>query len=98
VFRSRAGNKTTLDGVLEASKRGDDEDLAHDATFPDNVESEFRFVSSAERDHRHNTHWLPKPRQRQKDDDDDDDDEVAGPSRYVAYCDAASLYPSSGKK
>ena len=40
---------------------------------------------------RHNSHWLPC------NNDDDDDDDKSGPSRWINYYDAASLYPSSGK-
>jgi hypothetical protein len=40
-------------------------------------------VSDREEDHAHNSHWL--------------EDGKGGPSRFVAYYDAASLYPSSGK-
>lgn len=42
-----------------------------------------RLVSDREKDHAHNSHWL--------------EDGKGGPSRFVAYYDAASLYPSSGK-
>ena len=38
---------------------------------------------------RHNSHWLPC--------NNDDDDDESGPSRWINYYDAASLYPSSGK-
>ena len=38
---------------------------------------------------RHNSHWLPC--------NNDDDDDKSGPSRWINYYDAASLYPSSGK-
>ena len=37
---------------------------------------------------RHNSHWLPC---------NNDDDDESGPSRWINYYDAASLYPSSGK-
>lgn len=40
-----------------------------------------RLVSDRLQDHAHNSHWL----------------EDGGPSRFVAYYDAASLYPSSGE-
>ena len=36
---------------------------------------------------RHNSHWLPC----------NNDDDESGPSRWINYYDAASLYPSSGK-
>ena len=42
-----------------------------------------RLVSDREEDHAHNSHWLEGGK--------------GGPSRFVAYYDAASLYPSSGK-
>ena len=35
---------------------------------------------------RHNSHWLPC-----------NNDDESGPSRWINYYDAASLYPSSGK-
>jgi len=48
-----------------------------------------------------NAHWLNDNDDSDSDsDDDDDDDNVVkrgGPSRWVAYYDAASLYPSSGE-
>ena len=43
-----------------------------------------RLVSDRQEDHAHNSHWL--------------EDGAGGPSRFVAYYDAASLYPSSGKR
>lgn len=43
-----------------------------------------RLVSDRPEDHAHNSHWL--------------EEGEGGPSRFVAYYDAASLYPSSGKR
>ena len=43
-----------------------------------------RLVSDRHEDHAHNSHWL--------------EEGEGGPSRFVAYYDAASLYPSSGEQ
>jgi len=84
VFRSRAGEPTRLDEILKqpTDAGGDDDD---DPV----LEPEIRVkVSRREEDHRNNAHLV---------DDNDDGGGGSGPSRYVAYCDAASLYPSSGE-
>jgi len=71
-----------LDEILkQPTDAGDDDD---DPV----LEPEIRVkVSRREEDHRNNAHLV----------DDDDGGGGSGPSRYVAYCDAASLYPSSGE-
>ena len=51
-----------------------------DPSVPDSLGESL--VSDLDADHTHNAHWL--------------EDKEGGPSRYVAYYDAASLYPSSG--
>lgn len=50
------------------------------------------FVSKDPLDHAHNSHWLRGPSPSSA------GSQISGPSRFVAYYDAASLYPSSGKR
>jgi len=81
VFRSRAGEPSVL---LEAVREGRKDD---DPTGDDNDDGDDDgLISRSEADSRHNSHWLHPLY-----------DGEGGPSRYVAYYDAASLYPSSGE-
>ena len=82
MFRSRAGDSEVLDKVLCRGSHHAPDDAPDDDPSRDD-ESGIRLVSTREQDHHHNSHWLPAG--------------TAAPSRYVAYYDAASLYPSSGK-
>lgn len=92
VFRTRAGDAQTLEKILHPDSQlyssnydddnGQDVRLRDDPTRND-AHNEARLVSQRPEDHAHNAHWLPTS---------------AGPSRYVAYYDAASLYPSSGTR
>ena len=96
MFRSRAGDQEVLHRALHPDdnryranfddENGDEVRLEDDPTRNDDV----TLVSSNTADHDNNSHWL------RNDDDDDDTGTTCGPSRYVAYYDAASLYPSSG--
>ena len=83
VFRSRAGDLDTLRRVLSSGNGRLVQDDESDPVLPDAG----RFVSTDPHRHNHNVHWL--------------EDELGvgceAPSRYVAYYDAASLYPSSGE-
>jgi len=67
--------------LLEAVRQGRKDD---DPTG--DYEEEDGLISRSEADSRHNSHWLHPLY-----------DGEGGPSRYVAYYDAASLYPSSGE-
>ena len=67
------------------------------AAGPSKCTAESSATELARHDH---SYSLNDDNNHDKDDDDDDDNLSAapsGPSRYVAYYDAASLYPSSGK-
>lgn len=83
VLRSRAGHLPSSANEL------DDEALPHEDNDDDPEESA------------HNSHWLPKRHARRRPDQQrphlDQARSVGGPSRYVGYYDAASLYPSSGE-
>ena len=84
VFRSRAGDPDLLKKVVGGGGGGGDGD--GDPGNP--VLDSSRLVSGDSRRHNHNIHWL----------EDELGETCDGPSRYVAYYDAASLYPSSGTK
>ena len=83
VFRSRAGDPDLLKEVVGGGGGGGGDD---DPGNP--VSDSSRLVSGDSRRHNHNIHWL----------EDELGETCDGPSRCVAYYDAASLYPSSGTK
>ena len=82
VARNRAGQSDCLPSANSVVDDNDDDDDDVDDDDDDDDDVESR----------HNSHWLPC-----NNDDDDDDDDKSGPSRWINYYDAASLYPSSGK-
>ena len=83
VARNRAGQSDCLPSANSVVDDNDD-DNDDDDNDDDDVES------------RHNSHWLACNND-DDDDDDDDNNDKSGPSRWINYYDAASLYPSSGK-
>ena len=82
MFRSCAGQAETLSAYL---KKTADAAAAEDNDDDDEeiVVDPSTVLLAGSRDSAHNSHWLA--------------DGEGGPSRYVGYYDAASLYPSSGE-
>ena len=81
MFRSSAGNSAVLAEYLNSALQS-----SASPNDDDDEELDVEDLTTACRDSRlsaHNAHWLPAG--------------SGGPSRYVGYYDAASLYPSSGK-
>lgn len=89
VFRSRAGNYDYLANLLkserikERSQGTGIDPVLHGVDTTACDEEEGNLVDPDPRRHDHNVHWISGE---------------SGPSRYVGYFDAASLYPSSGKR
>ena len=82
MFRSCAGQAETLSAYLK--KTADAAAAAEDNDDDEEIVVDPSTVLLAgSRDSAHNSHWLA--------------DGEGGPSRYVGYYDAASLYPSSGE-
>lgn len=82
MFRSSAGNSAVLAEYLNSALKSASPNDDDD----DDEELDVDDLTTASRDSRsyaHNAHWLPAG--------------SGGPSRYVGYYDAASLYPSSGR-
>ena len=81
MFRSCAGQAETLSAYLK--KTADAAAAAEDNDDEEIVVDPSTVLLAGSRDSAHNSHWLA--------------DGEGGPSRYVGYYDAASLYPSSGE-
>ena len=86
MFRSRAGDREILESAVALQEEADNPAIS-DLLDDDDNDGNEKFVSPDPQRHCHNVHWLQ----------DELGENCNGPSRYVAYYDAASLYPSSGK-